>query len=101
MKSTSIIFITFNSINKHLLHALQMHTHTYIQRVHDSEPYSGIQGRREPLWTLVDPNIIIPYIIDNRMTDFPHHHSIMYDFTPPIFSCLVNILLLFVRTFSP
>ena len=27
-------------------------------------------------------DIIIPYIIDNRMTDFPHHHSIIYDFTP-------------------
>ena len=103
-----------------------MHTHTYIRRVHDSEPYSGIQGRRECLWTLVDPNMymchvdifpyyslcfsshtlsqedfIIPYIIANCITDFPHHHSIMYDFTPPIFSCLVNILLLFVRTFSP
>ena len=34
-----------------------------------------------------------PHIIDKRMTDFPHHHSIMYDFTPlyspvySIFSC--------------
>ena len=46
-------------------------------------------------------DFIIPHIIDNHMTDFPHHHSIMYDFTPPIFSCLVNILLLFVRTISP
>ena len=26
-------------------------------------------------------DFIIPHIIDNRMTDFPHHHSIMYDFT--------------------
>ena len=126
MKSTLIIFITFNSIDKHLSHALQMHTHADIQRVHDSEPYSGIQGRCECLWTLVDHDMymhhvdifpyyslcfsslilsqkdfIIPYIITNRTTDFPHHHSIMYDFTPPIFSCLVNILLLFVRTFSP
>ena len=110
MKSTSIIFITFNSINKHLSHALQMHTHTYIQRVHDSELYSGIQGQHKCLWTLVDPDmymhhvdifpcyslcfsflilsqkdIIIPHIIDNCMTDFPHHHSIMYDFTPLYF----------------
>ena len=46
-------------------------------------------------------DFIIPYIIDNRMTDSPHHHSIMYCFTPPIFSCLFHILLLFVRTFSP
>ena len=126
MKSTSIIFITFNSINKHLLHALQIHTHAYIRRVHDSETYSGIQRWREPLWTLVDPDmymrhvnifpyyslyfsfiissqkdIIIPYIIDNCMTDFPHHHSIMYDFTPLYSLDLVNILLLFVRTISP
>ena len=35
------------------------------------------------------------------MRDFPHHYSIMYYFTPPIFSCLLNILLLFVRTISP
>ena len=27
-------------------------------------------------------DIIIPYIINNRMTDFPHHHSIIYVFTP-------------------
>ena len=38
-------------------------------------------------------DIITPHIINNRMTDFPHHHSIMYDFTPlyspvySIFSC--------------
>ena len=99
--------INLNSINKHLLHASQMHIHAYIRSVWDSEPYSGIQGRREHLWTLVDPDlymrhvdifshyslyfsflifhpkgIIIPHIINNYMTDFPHHHSIMYDFTP-------------------
>ena len=126
MKLTSIIFITLNSINKHLSHASQMHIHAYIRRVRDSEPYSGIQWRRKHLWTLVDPymymccmdifshyslcfsfpissqkDIIIPHIIDNHMTDFPHHHSIMYDFTPLIFSCLLHILLLFVRTISP
>ena len=85
-----------------------MHIHAYIWRVRNSELYSGIQGQHEHLWTLVDPDIymhhvdtfphyslcfsflisfqkdiIIPYLIDNRMTDFPHHHSIMYDFTPP------------------
>ena len=46
-------------------------------------------------------DFIIPYIINNRMRNFPHHHSIMYYFTPPIFSYLFNILLLFVRTISP
>ena len=103
-----------------------MHIHTYKWRVHGSEPYSGIQGRHKCLWTLMDPDMymhhvdifpllflifsflitsqkdfIIPYIIDNRGTDSPHYHSIMYYFTPPIFSCLVNILLLFIRTISP
>ena len=28
-------------------------------------------------------DIIIFYTIHNHMTDFPHHHSIIYDFTPP------------------
>ena len=107
MKSIPITFITPNAIDKHFLHASQMHIHAYTQGVYDSEPYSGIQGRRECLWTLVDPDmymrhvdtfpqyslcfsflissqkdIIIPYIIDNCMTDFPHHHSIMCYFTP-------------------
>ena len=68
MKSTSIIFITFNSINKHLSHVSQMHTHTYIQRFRDSEPYSGIQGRREHLWTLVDPDMYM-----HRVDIFSHY----------------------------
>ena len=46
-------------------------------------------------------DFIIPYVINNHMRDSPHHHSIMYYFTPPIFACLVNILLLFIRTISP
>ena len=107
MKLTSIIFITPNSINKHLSHVIQMHIHAYIQRVHDSELYSGIQGQCKCLWTLVDSDMymrhvdifphyylcfffsyflpkdfITPHIINNHMTDFPHHHNIMYDFTP-------------------
>ena len=126
MKSAPISFISLNTIDQHHSHAIQMHIHAYTQCVCDSEPYSGIQGRCECLWTLVDldmymrhmdifshyslcfsflissqKDIIIPYITDNHMTDFPHHHSIMYDFTPPIFSCLFHILLLFVRTISP
>ena len=54
MKSTSIIFITLNPIDNHLSHVSQMHTHAYIRRVCDLEPYSGIQGQRKHLWTLVD-----------------------------------------------
>ena len=59
MKLTPIIFITLNSIDKYLSHAAQMHIHTYKWRVHNLESYSGIQGRREHLWTLVDPNMYI------------------------------------------
>ena len=74
MKSTSIIFITLNSINKHLLHALQMHTHAYIQRVHDSELYSGIQGRHEHLWTLVDHDMYM------RHVDIFPYYSLSFSF---------------------
>ena len=97
-----------------------MHIHTHKWRVRHPEPYSGIQGQRKCLWTLVDPDMymrrmdifpllflifsfiissqkdfIIPYIIDNCMRDSPHYHSIMYYFTPPY------ILLLFIRTIFP
>ena len=83
MKSTSIILITLNFINKHLLHASQMHTHTYIWRVHDSEPYSGIQGRRKHLWTLVDPNM------------YMHHVDIL-----PYYSLSFSSLILSKKTLS-
>ena len=62
MESTPIIFITLNSIDKYLSHASQMHIHTYKQRVQDSEPYSGIQGRHERLWTLVDPDMYMCHV---------------------------------------
>ena len=126
MKSIPISFISLNTIDQHHLHAIQMHILAYTWSVRNLEPYSGIEGQHESLWTLVDPDMymrrvdifpyyslyfsflifppkdfITPNIIDNRMTDFPHHHSIMYVFTPPIFSCLLHILLLFVRTISP
>ena len=74
MKSTSIIFITLYFINKHLSHASQMHTHAYIWRVRDLEPYSGIQGRREHLWTLVDPDIYM-----HRVDIFPYY-SLYFSF---------------------
>ena len=105
MKSTSIIFITFNSINKHLSHALQMHTHAYIQRVHDSEPYSGIQGRRKCLWTLVDPDMymcrvdIFPYyslyfsflIISQKTLSSPISSTIIWQTFPIITaSCMTS-----------
>ena len=62
MKSTSIIFITLNSIDKHFLHVSQMHTHVYIWRVCNSKPYSGIQGWCKCLWTLVDPNMYMCHV---------------------------------------
>ena len=39
-----------------------MHTHAYIQRVQDLEPYSGIQGQCEHLWTLVDPDMYMRHV---------------------------------------
>ena len=91
MKSTPIIFITLNSINKYLLHASQMHIHTYKWRVQDSEPYSGIQGRREHLWTLVDPNMYMHHV-----DIFPYYSlSFLFLFFPkktlssPILSTIV------------
>ena len=105
MKSTSIIFITLNFINKHLSHASQMHTHTYIWKVRDSEPYSGIQGRREPLWTLVDPNMymcrvdILPYyslsfsslILSKKTLSFPTSSTIAWQTFPIITaSCMTS-----------
>ena len=74
MKSTSTIFIILNSINKHLSHASQMHTHAYIWRVRDLESYSGIQGRREHLWTLVDPNMYMCRV------DIFSHYSLSFSF---------------------
>ena len=126
MKSTSIIFITCNTINKHLSHSSQMHTHAYIWRVHHLEPYSGIQGRRKCLWTLVDPDmymhhmdifpllfLIFSFLISSQKTlSSPTSSTIAWETLPiitascitsppPIFSCLVNILLLFIRIISP
>ena len=74
MKSTPIIFITLNSIDKYLSHASQMHIHTYKQRVHDSDPYSGIQGQHECLWTLVDPDMYM------RRVDTFLHYSLYFTF---------------------
>ena len=77
MKWTFTIFITLNSINKHLSHASQMHIHTYIWRVCDSELYSGIQGQRECLWTLVDPNMYM------RCVDIFPYYSLSFSFLIP------------------
>ena len=103
-----------------------MHTHAYIWRVCDLEPYSGIQWQHECLWTLVDPDmymrhvdiffLIIPYLFFSyyfpKRLYYPPYHRQSYDrlspssqhhvwLHPPIFSCLLHILLLFIRTFSP
>ena len=74
MKSVPITFITPNSIDKHLLHAYQMHIYTYTWSVYDLEPYSGIQGRRKHLWTLVDPDHIC------AMWDIFPHYSLYFSF---------------------
>ena len=74
MKLTLTIFITSIPINKHLSHASQMHTHAYIWRVCNSEPYSGIQGLHKHLWTLVDPDMYM-----RRVDIFPHN-SLCFSF---------------------
>ena len=119
MKLTSIIFITLYFINKHLSHASQMHIHTHKWRVQDSELYSGIQGQREHLWTLVDPNMymrrvdIFPYyslsflllLFPKKTLSSPKSSTIVWQTFPIItasrMTSLSYILLLFVRTFFP
>ena len=39
-----------------------MHTHAYIWRVRHPELYSGIQGRRKRLWTLMDPDMYMRHM---------------------------------------
>ena len=81
-----------------------IHMHIYKEFTIQShiQAYKGDMNVYGPLWTptcictvwtyfliilylfpflLFPKDIIIPQIIDNHMTDFPHHHSIMYDFT--------------------
>ena len=84
---------------------IYMHTHKVFMIWSHIQAYKGDVNIYGPLWTLTcicamwtyfliilyiflsysfPKDIIIPHIIDNHMTDFPHHHSIMYDFTPYI-----------------
>ena len=92
-----------------------IHMHIYEEFVIWSriKAYKGDANVNGPLWTptcicamwiyfliilyvfpfLFLPKRLYPHIIDNHMTDFPHHHNIMYDLTPlyspvySIFSC--------------
>ena len=124
MKSAPISFISPNPINQHPSHAIQMYICAYTSSVYNLEPYSGIQRQRECLWTLVDPDLymrrvdIFPHyslyfsflifpqrklslpisLSHDRLFPSPQHHVCLY---PPIFSCWLHILLLFVRTISP
>ena len=66
--------MTFNTIDKHSSHALQMHIHAYIWRVRGSEPYSGIQGQHKCLWTLVDLDMYIHHV------DTFLHYSLCFSF---------------------
>ena len=81
-----------------------MHIHEVFMIRSCIQTYKGDTNIYGPLWTLrciyalcghfsllfsifflsyfSPKDFIIPHIIDNHMTDFPHHHSIMYDFTP-------------------
>ena len=125
MKSIPISFITLNSIDKHLLHASQMHILTYTQVFmmwNRIQAYKGDVNIYGPLWTLTcictmwtyfliilyifpllffsQKDFITPHIINNhnRLFPSPQHHVCLH---LPILSYLLHILLLFVRTFSP
>ena len=67
-KSIPISSIISNSINKHLSHVIQMHTHTYIWSVHDSELHSGLYRQHEHLWTLMDSDLL--YAPDGHISLF-------------------------------
>ena len=77
MKLTPINFISPNAIDKHPSHAIQMHIHTYASSVYNSELYSGIQGQRECLWTLVDPDMYM------RCVDIFPYYSLSFSFLIP------------------
>ena len=72
MKSVSINFISPNAIDQHPSHAIKMHIHTYTWSVFDLEPYSGIQGQRKHLWTLVDPDMYMHHV------DIFSHYSLYF-----------------------
>ena len=82
---------------------IYMHIHEEFTIWSHIQAYKGNTNVYGPLWTptcicavwtffliilyvfpslFLPKDIIIPHIIDNCMTDFPHHHNIMYDFTP-------------------
>ena len=72
----SIIFITLNSISKHLLHASQMrmiHTHIYEEFMIWSR-IQAYKGLYECLWTLVDPDMYM------RHVDIFSHYSLCFSF---------------------
>ena len=122
MKSIPICSITQNSIDRHPPHVSQMHICTYTQSVYDAEPYTGLYANiYGPLWTpssicaIWTYFLIILYIFPflflskrhyhsphprqsyDRLFSSPQHHVCLHS---PIFSYLLHILLLFVRTFS-
>ena len=102
-----------------------MHIHAYIRRVYDLELYSDIRA----MWMFMDPCgpqpvyapcghifslffiFFLSYFSPKRLYHSPYHrqlHDRLFPspqqhvcLHPPIFSCLLHTLLLFVRTISP
>ena len=74
MKLAAISFILPNAIDQHPLHAIQMHICAYTSSVYNLEPYSGIQRRRECLWTLVDPDMYM------RCVDIFSYYSLYFSY---------------------
>ena len=103
MPSTNIFHMPTKCIYTHIHEMFMIQSHI--------QAYKGDANIYGPLWTptcictmwtyflimlyifpsliLSQKDFITPHIIDNRMTDFFHHHSIMYVFTPlysPVYS---------------
>ena len=106
MKSTSIIFITLNSINKHLSHVSQMHTHAYIYeefviRSH-IQAYKGDMNVYGPLWTptcictvwtffLIILYLFSSLILSQKTLSFPTSSTIAWQTFPIITaSCMTS-----------
>ena len=125
MKSIPISFMTPNSINKHLTCLPNAYTHIYMKCLR----FGAIFRHTSVTQTFMDPcgpqpvyalcghifSLFSVFFLSyfslkrhyhslhywqsyDRLSPSSQHHVWLH---PPIFSCLLHILLLFVRTFSP
>ena len=82
MKPTPIIFITFNSINKHLLHVSQIHIYEEFAIRSRIQAYKGDVNVYGPLWTLTcicamwTSFLIILYVFPSLFLPKRHYHPL-------------------------